>query len=621
VGVTLPLNGNPSSQGTVEWKLAPAILPGILQPDISPTTFRSDGSIGDFDIRYIFKDDNGCTDSTITALCVQPEPNAVFTTDTAAGCVPLAVTTQNGSNTLLDTCGITTYNWDVFFDGAECHNDGGMWIFTSGNATSVSPSFEFTKSGIYRLVLTVGNGCGTSTSTQTITVGEAPKELEIDFIDNACESLLLAPTGRAKACNAPGLTLTWRLDSVPFPNPPGLNVTKLGLRTVDLIATNDCGADTISTTFTIHPLPPAPVVSYNGPVCERDILTFTISGSPDPNLQYCWTGPGIPNPPFCTTATTFSIPGAKPEDGGDYTVTVRNLTTECENSTSITAIVNPAPPIQFAADPVRICSGQSGTLSIVNPSTNFTYTWSPSLYLTPTPPTGPVVTVNAPDTLITTSINYTVSVTNTVTTCTNSDIVEVIIDTLPVVSIVPPGMACVGVTLPLNGNPSNQGTAEWAVTPAGPQFLPASTQNPTNFQSGSPGVFDITYIFTDNNGCTDSTDTEICVQPQPNASFGLSQAFGCLKPDAPVLQVSTTNFADTADNCDNNRYEWDVQFLGAECHNGNGMWSFAPGSSTGSVNPVFNFTQSGVYQIELIVRNDCNPDGDSEIIAAERIYF
>jgi len=595
--VPLQLTATSNHSGTGVWTPASLVdANGVFQTGVH----------GTYTVGYAFTDDNGCIDSTNAAICVQPQPSAAFMISAPVGCTPFSVTTTNTSNTLT-TCGNTVYNWQVFFDGAECHNGTGIWTFAPGsNAASVSPAFNFSQSGVYRLVLTVSNDCGTSSATATVTVGEAPRVTGIDPIPNACDTLFLAPTGQALACNAPGLALSWRLDGTPFANPPGRGVGQDGPHTVDLIAANACGGDTLSVNFTIHPLPPAPVVTYNGPVCERDTLVFTVNSPIGASLVYCWARPGG-LPDTCMSSAVFRIPNATPANAGTYTVTVRDNSTlpACENATSILAVVNPAPPITFLADTVRICSGQSGTIRVTNVQPGFTYAWSPPDSLNPT--TGPVVVVTPATVTAQATLHYTVTVTNTLTTCTSTAAAVVIVNPLPVLSIVPPGTACTGVSLPLNANAPAQGASAWKSNPTGPTFTPPS-QNPTGFRSNNPGVFNVEYIFTDNNGCMDSTDTDICVQPQPSAAFAISAPAGC-----SPFSVTTTNTSNTLTSCGNTAYNWQVFFDGAECHNGTGIWNFAPGSNAASVSPAFNFSQSGVYRLVLTVANDC---GTSSATAA-----
>jgi PKD repeat protein len=613
-GQPLPLFDTNNQTGTWLWMSNPA-GPMFGTPTTNPTTFT--GTPGTYWVKYVFIDTNMCSDSAFTNVCVQPLPISQFTASPLTGCISsvspsLQVSTNNSSNTQ-NTCGTTTYNWAVFFDGAECHNGAGIWNFESGSSdTSLNPVINFGQSGVYRLVLTVENECGTSSTETTVTVGEAPQGLAIDSIGNACDTLFLVPTGQALACNAPGLTLTWFLDNTfpPFPNPPGIGVGVDGQHTVTLVATNVCGSDTLSTNFTIHPLPPVPVVTYNGPLCERDSLVFTVSSPIGPDFEYCWIGPnGLDT---CVTDSFLIIPNATPANAGLYTVTVRDLSTmpACSASATIAVVVNAAPPIIFQADTVRICSGQSGIIQVINGQPSYTYLWVPDTLVDTT--VGPLVTVTPGTVPAPLTLFYTVTVTDTLT-CTNSATAVVIVNPLPVLAIAPPDTACAGVQLPLSATVSQLGVGVWTSDPAGPVF-DTTTSNPSFFLTSDTGTYTIRYVFTDINGCIDSAFTSICVQPQPIAQFDISQSSNCISSMSPTLQVTTNNTSNTQHTCGITTYNWQILFDTSECDSGPGIWNFEPGSSDTSLNPVINFGQSGVYRLVLTVTNECGSSSDTATV-------
>ncbi len=611
-GQPLPLFDTNNQTGTWLWTSDP-IGPVFFTPTSNPTTFT--GTPGTYLVKYVFIDTNGCSDSTFTNVCVQPQPIAQFTASTLSGCISslspsLQVSTNNSSNSQ-NTCGTTTYNWQVLFDGAECHNGTGIWNFEMGSSdTSLNPVINFEQSGVYLLVLTVTNECGSSSDTSTVTVGEAPQGLAIDSIGNACDTLFLIPTGQALSCNAPGLTITWFLDNTLFLNPPGIGEGIDGLHTVTMVATNVCGSDTVSTDFTIHPLPPVPVVTYNGPLCERDSLVFTVSSPTGPNFEYCWMGPnGLDT---CVTDSFLIIPNATPANAGLYTVTVRDLSTvpACSASATIVVVVNPAPPIIFQTDTVGICSGQSGIIQVINGQVGYTFQWSPDNLLDTT--VGPLVTVTPGTVTAVLTQYYTVTVTDALT-CTNSDSALVIVNPLPVLAIAPPDTACAGVQLPLSATVSQLGVGVWTSDPAGPVF-DTTTSNPSFFLTSDTGTYTIRYVFTDINGCIDSAFTSICVQPQPIAQFDISQSSNCISSMSPTLQVTTNNTSNSQNTCGITTYNWQVLFDGAECHNGTGIWNFEMGSSDTSLNPVINFEQSGVYLLVLTVTNECGSSSDTSTV-------
>ncbi|WP_425423030.1 PKD domain-containing protein [Phaeodactylibacter xiamenensis] len=67
--------------------------------------------------------------------------------------------------------------------------------------------------------------------------------------------------------------------------------------------------------------------------------------------------------------------------------------------------------------------------------------------------------------------------------------------------------------------------------------------------------------------------------------------------------------SNTLDNCQAAQYRWRVNFLGAECHSDAGVFEYISNTDSMSLDPAFRFTRSGVYEVTLVVTNDC---GDSE---------
>ncbi|MBK6904991.1 MAG: hypothetical protein IPH04_19835 [Saprospirales bacterium] len=94
----------------------------------------------------------------------------------------------------------------------------------------------------------------------------------------------------------------------------------------------------------------------------------------------------------------------------------------------------------------------------------------------------------------------------------------------------------------------------------------------------------------------------------PAASFTASTASGCIG-----TVVSTSNTSNTLNNCEAATYAWSVVFNGSNCHEGAGMWSFVSGNAS-SLNPSFQFNQSGEYEIVLEVSNQCGANTTSHIV-------
>lgn len=101
----------------------------------------------------------------------------------------------------------------------------------------------------------------------------------------------------------------------------------------------------------------------------------------------------------------------------------------------------------------------------------------------------------------------------------------------------------------------------------------------------APGLYGVKLIKTSSNGCVDSLQLNVSVFPQPNSDFSYQRQSGdsCSVPQL----VQFSNLSSNAQG-----YLWDFDF------NGN------RGLNTSNVaNPLFNFTQYGVYDVALICTN------------------
>jgi len=600
VGTTIQLNATANHPGTGTWTTNPPVTTDGKFTSSTP---------GFKKVTFTFTDDNGCTAARTDSVCVQPAPVANFSLAylPLSKCIvpgqPLRVTTTNLSNTLLPlpSCFGARYRWEVMFDSAECHAGPGAWSFAAGSsATSQAPVFNFSQSGRYTLKLTVTNACGTNTFMQQIEAGQSPQAPQIEPVPNACGDTLICLKAKAPGCNAANnetYTWTWNGPGLIASqlNPACITVPVGGPYSVTLTVTNVCGTAQASQTFRVEP-PPAPPVLMSNPVCEGATLKLWVQNAL-PNHEYAWSR----TTPLFKGDTLF-IPNAQPGsgpsgNGGAYTVTVTDLSTtsKCTITQMVVAVVHPKPKVEIKGD-TSLCVGESTTLT-AEPTTYLGYAWA---QVQPVPPpsylvgSGSNVTVTAPP-IGTYQFRVTVTDNSTNPQCTNTDLVTVVVNPLPVISIATPDTGCVGVPLLLTASANHPGTGEWTTT------LPGFINPPNTYTSNVPGTNTATHIFTDNKGCKSAQSVQICTQPAPIANFSLAYL---PLPKCLPLQVTPTNLSNTLPSCFGAKYRWEVVFDSADCHNGTGAWSFVSGKDT-SQSPVFEFTQSGKYTLKLTVSNAC----------------
>ncbi|MCX7862479.1 MAG: gliding motility-associated C-terminal domain-containing protein [Bacteroidales bacterium] len=306
------------------------------------------------------------------------------------------------------------------------------WSWNTGQTTAsinVSPSSTTT----YTVTGTVGS-CPSQPVQVTVTVNPVPS-VSISGNNNICQgqSTTLTATG--------GGTYTW---SNGVTGPTNIvNPSSTTTYTVTVTNTYNC-TNTASVQVTVNPLPNA---SINGPssVCSGQNVSLTASGGD----TYLWNNGSTANPL-----------NLNPTSSATYSVTVTNSSTGCSSTASHSITVNPNPIVAIAGDTI-ICEGYSTTLTA---SGGNSYIWSNGA-------TTPSITVTPP---LGTSI-YTVTVTNTSTSCYTVRNVTVQVVSAPNASISGNNAICPGQSTTLTA--SGGTTYLWSTgnTTASIQVSPTST--------------------------------------------------------------------------------------------------------------------------------------------------
>lgn len=394
---------------------------------------------------------------------------------------------------------------------------GGNTYLWSNTATT--PAIVVNSSGTY--TVSVSSGCGVDTQTVTVNVLPLPNaQITANGPTTFCTN------GNVTLTASGGTSYVWSTAATTA----AIIVNTAGTYTV--AATNTCGTDTQTISVSVLPLPIAQITA-NGPTtfCTGGNVTLTASGG----SSYLWSN----------SATTAAI---TVNTAGTYTVAVSNA---CGVDTeTITVNTLPLPVAQITTSgPTTFCSGGNVTLTA---SGGGTYLWSNSA-------TTPSITVNTAGT-------YTVGVTNSCGTSTQSVTVNVL--SLPVAQITANGPTtfCSGgnVTLTANGGTSYT----WSNS--------ATTSSITVNTAG-------TYTVTASNVCgTDTAMISVAVLPAPVAS----------------ISGNTTICAG------------DVAVLTAS---GNGSFLWSNGATTSSI----SVSTAGTYSVS--VTNACGTDIASVNVAVGQV--
>lgn len=542
---------------------------------------------GIYTLFYTFTDLNACVNTDSLEVCVLSNPVASFDLDTTVLCVGESVAATNTSNILAD-CLAGSVEWNVQFVSADCHNDSTGWFFETGGPNTTDASFGFTRSGIYTIQLTVANACDTVATSQTITVGEPPQVSILPFAD-LCNVFSFQPMADVEACNSSVQSYDWTfpgsdLPTFSGPMPPVITYPASGTYSITLTVTNNCGTSTGIYDFEIFELPQVEA-SNPGPICAgEDLQLIGIAPTAD---SVAWTD-GIGS--FFSNELSPLITNIGTAQSGIYTMTVWD-SNGCSNADTTLVQVLELPTPSILGDD-EICIGESTTLT-VSPGDADIFTWSPASGLDTTAGT----TVIATPTINTT---YMLEGLDTLTGCTNFDTIEIIVNPLPVVDAGPPATACINTDLMLNGTPNNP-----------PGFWESSTGSITPngvFNAPTSGVYTVFYTYTDGNGCSDLDSTTVCVVNEPVAGFDITSTTGCTP-----FNVDLTNTSNTLTDCEAPIYTWEVLLDAAACHMNPNGWLFTAGG-VNSTDVSLQFTESGVYTVQLTVTNVCGASVFTETV-------
>jgi gliding motility-associated-like protein len=387
-------NGKCNVNKKFVWKISPSTgwtLPsgsslGSQTYPTSPNSWSSGSDIlnptftksGKYTIKLIVGNRCGVREE-IKTITVIPTPEPSFTFGDSEVCGPATVTVTNTSNilTIPEANTPTTYNWSVNYTTGNCGTSRGDSFAPGSDKNSVSPTFNFTKPGIYTLTLTIKESCGTYIEKQTITV-TAPPTIRIAPIPDSCEPVKITPTADVSVCEAGTPAYKWTFQGgTPATStsliPGEIEFSAVGDHKITLEVTSSCGTTINETTFKIS-RPPTISAGLDDKICngeEIELKGSALGGSE--NFEYRWKS--IPSISIAN-ANTLN-PKVKPSQTTQFTLTVRDKDTGCESVDVVEIIVIPAPTIEFDQPDQNSCSGETtNPVNVISNPSGEAITWT-----------------------------------------------------------------------------------------------------------------------------------------------------------------------------------------------------------------------------------------------------
>lgn len=512
---------------------------------------------GNFTVTLIVSD--GLSSDTLVQqalISVPAPPTPDFNFTNPDGCAPHTVSfqdlTQQGSNPLS--------SW--------------LWDFGDGNtSTSVNPNHTYTSPGVFSVTLLVTDAAGCSNFFTLDSLVHISAQPQISFVANPtffCDTPAVVQFQNTSP--DPNLVLRWDFGNGFSSNlqNPTTTYTSTGVFPVSLVGTDSAGcSDTLSIFNQVTIFTQEPQFSLTDTVvCVGDTIFFQNLSSPSPQTWIWDYGFGrdtsqSPMMVVCDSVGTFDVALYIENANGcrDTLIKPGHLTVYAYPMASFTVFpggsCNPTMNVQFndlssGALTWNWDFGDGGTSTLQNPSHTYNGYGFYDVTLIVTGPGG------CPDTL--TLINA--------------------------VNLVPLQALATGDTLagcvPLNVDFSQQSISVGsAIVSCFWDFGDGTTStvcNPSHTYL-NPGVYTVTLVVTNAEGCTDTTVYNSMVQVgiKPTANFGAAPRIVC------------------GDDL--------VQFTDSSINATTWFWSFGDGNISGLTNPTHAYQDTGFFSVTLIVGN------------------
>lgn len=409
---------------------------------------------------------------------------------------------------------------------------GEDWNVVSGNLFgSNNIQIEFLTPGVYTITMTlVSFACGPVSISQQITIYEPPGAgADISVPDpggnagGGCTPLTI-PFNNAS--NGELLSYHWSIspdegwafaDSTDANSvSPVVDFTIGGFYDITLTVSNPCAEVTWDTTLLL-PGPPAVNLDPVPDFCESATLSFDASAldvqlNGSATAAYQWSFPGAN-----TESSDEPFPsGIQYDAPGTYIIEL-TVANDCGSTTVQDTFVVQQPTSLDMPPDVEVCSGDEPFQLQATPSGG---AWS-----------GTGISSNGTFDPASASIGInTLTYTYGVGACFVQDVMAVTVIQAAAVSAGPDVEVCSNVPpVQLSGTPANGAwTGSDGAALSGNTFLPADS---------GPGVYTLTYSFTDGNNCTSSDALNITVNAAP--AIAVADSSYCNTPGATPLPAAT----------------------------------------------------------------------------------
>ena len=461
-------------------------------------------------------DSNSCGFDTAThILIIDSLPVAIAQTTDTLGCSPLSATFVDMSigNVVSRSWNFDDVSNNTSFDSVATHT--------------------FNNGGNYDVVLTISNACGISRDTVEVVVKQAA-QASFTNIPSGC-SPHQVNFNNTTISDFNSVTYSWDLGdntTSSASNPPSKIYTTPGTYTVRLIASDSCGIDTFTNTFTVHSLP---VASFDVPsslVCSGASLFFNNTSTNSNFYTWDW-GDGSSQ----TSTTQNNVYKTYNTTGTFYITLVSRNSTSCRDTITDSITVNPNPTAAFTEDsdsgcgPLLVNYTNNSLHGDSNPIDSLIFNWNFGDGNTSN--TQDPTNNFAPSLIQDTSYNIKLVVTN-VFGCRDSILKSVKVFPLPFVDYEtdttngcsPLNIQYTNTSFPKDTGSINMMSFQWTFGNGNTSIN--TDENQTFIDSRTmDSIYTTKLVGISEHGCMDSISYNQTVFPFPTINFTMDTASGC----------------------------------------------------------------------------------------------
>ena len=491
---------------------------------------------------------------------------AQFTANVTSGCSPVLINFTDAS-----TGNPTSWNWD-FGDG--------------NSSTQQNPSHNYATPGTYTVSLTASSGAASDVETKTsyITVFRGPTASFTVTPDSICSGGTVTFASTSTPGDASITQYTWSFNDgsqSQTTTTPGTTHVYVNLGSnIDDISPNltviDGNGCNSTVNADVHVLPIAHadfgIASLSG--CTVPVTVTFQNNSTNTNI-YSWNFGDASS--GANNTSTLANPSHTFNANGSYLVTLVAGVGSCSSTDTMTLNIQP-PVASFTMVDSTVCLGTSVFFTNTTTPSGAPVVWTFG--------DGGTSTAQTPNHIYANPGTYTVTMTASAGSCTSSATHTVTVYPNPTASFFATNStsACqVPYTVTFSDTVSNITSWAWNFGDPGSAGNNTSTlQNPSHTYN-SFGIYNVSLIVQDANGCTDSITRQQYIQLiEPIINF--------TRPDSGCVGSTFTFNASVISPADPNITSYD--------------WDFGDGTGTVSVNTpttTHQFNSVGIFDVTLTI--------------------